>query len=75
MAEPGASGFAACGRMRPRRAMPSWMRRRRLTRAIRELAAGYRALRAALSRLNVLGGCCGTDYRHVEAIANAWGAV
>jgi S-methylmethionine-dependent homocysteine/selenocysteine methylase len=38
------------------------------------LAAGYRALRAALPGLNVLGGCCGTDYRHVEAIANAWGA-
>lgn len=39
------------------------------------LAAGYRALRRELPRLSVLGGCCGTDYRHVEAIANAWGAV
>jgi homocysteine S-methyltransferase len=39
-----------------------------------ELAAHYRALRATLPRLNVLGGCCGTDYRHVEAIATAWSA-
>ena len=22
--------------------------------------------------LNVLGGCCGTDHRHVEAISEAW---
>jgi homocysteine S-methyltransferase len=36
------------------------------------LAADYRALRTQLPMLNVLGGCCGTDYRHVEAIANAW---
>ncbi len=39
-----------------------------------ELAAAYRALRARLPRLSVLGGCCGTDYRHVEAIATAWSA-
>jgi homocysteine S-methyltransferase len=38
------------------------------------LAADYQALRAALPRLRVLGGCCGTDYRHVEAIASAWAA-
>jgi homocysteine S-methyltransferase len=37
-----------------------------------ELAAAYRALRLDLPRLSVLGGCCGTDYRHVEAIATAW---
>jgi S-methylmethionine-dependent homocysteine/selenocysteine methylase len=37
------------------------------------LAADYRALRATLPGLSVLGGCCGTDYRHVEAIAAAWG--
>ena len=35
-----------------------------------ELGADYAALRARLGRrLNVLGGCCGTDHRHVEAIA------
>jgi S-methylmethionine-dependent homocysteine/selenocysteine methylase len=35
-----------------------------------ELSADYAALRRRLGRrLNVLGGCCGTDHRHVEAIA------
>jgi len=35
-----------------------------------ELGADYAALRRRLGRrLNVLGGCCGTDHRHVEAIA------
>ena len=34
-----------------------------------ELGAMYRDLRAALPQLNVLGGCCGTDIRHVTAIA------
>ena len=24
-----------------------------------------------LPRLNILSGCCGTDYRHIEAIAGA----
>ncbi|SRR5579883_647602 len=37
------------------------------------LAAEYRALCARLPWLNVLGGCCGTDYRHVAAIAAACG--
>ena len=37
------------------------------------LAADYRALLATLPKLSVLGGCYGTDYRHVEAIAAAWG--
>lgn len=36
-----------------------------------ELAARYAELRRALPWLNVLGGCCGTDYRHIEAIAAA----
>jgi S-methylmethionine-dependent homocysteine/selenocysteine methylase len=39
-----------------------------------DVAAGYRALRANLPRLSVLGGCCGTDYRHLEAILTAWQA-
>lgn len=34
-----------------------------------ELAADYRGLLAALPGLCVLGGCCGTDHRHVDAIA------
>ena len=38
------------------------------------LAADYRALRARLPGLTVLGGCCGTDHRHVAAIAAACAA-
>jgi homocysteine S-methyltransferase len=37
-----------------------------------ELASLYAKLRLqSLPRLNVLGGCCGTDHRHVERIAAA----
>ena len=36
-----------------------------------ELGRQYRELRAKLPNLNVLGGCCGTDHRHVAAIADA----
>jgi len=34
-----------------------------------DLALHYRALRARHPEIQVLGGCCGTDHRHVEAIA------
>ena len=34
-----------------------------------ELAQGYGELRDALPALGVVGGCCGTDLRHVRAIA------
>ena len=37
-----------------------------------DLGARYAALRARLPHLNVLGGCCGTDHRHVAAIRDAW---
>jgi S-methylmethionine-dependent homocysteine/selenocysteine methylase len=36
-----------------------------------DLGARYAALRAAQPQINVLGGCCGTDHRHVEAIRDA----
>jgi len=36
------------------------------------LAAGYVALRPRLRNVTVLGGCCGTDERHVAAVAAAW---
>ncbi|HEX5307394.1 MAG TPA: homocysteine S-methyltransferase family protein [Dyella sp.] len=36
-----------------------------------ELGEQYRALRAQLPQLSVLGGCCGTDHRHVAAICEA----
>ena len=35
------------------------------------LGREYRELKALLPNLNVLGGCCGTDDRHVQAIAAA----
>lgn len=36
-----------------------------------ELGQQYRELKGKLKQLNVLGGCCGTDHRHVEAICQA----
>jgi S-methylmethionine-dependent homocysteine/selenocysteine methylase len=38
----------------------------------RELGGHYRELRSLLPRLTVVGGCCGTDHRHVEAICAAF---
>ncbi|HTJ57513.1 MAG TPA: homocysteine S-methyltransferase family protein [Devosiaceae bacterium] len=35
------------------------------------LAERYRRLMAMLPNLQVLGGCCGTDHRHIAAIADA----
>jgi homocysteine S-methyltransferase len=37
-----------------------------------ELAARYLELRERLPELSILGGCCGTDSRHVAAIVSAW---
>jgi S-methylmethionine-dependent homocysteine/selenocysteine methylase len=39
-----------------------------------DLGARYAGLRDRLPNLTVLGGCCGTDIRHVRAIAGAWAA-
>lgn len=36
-----------------------------------ELGREYAALKRRLPRLAVLGGCCGTDHRHIEQIATA----
>ncbi|MCI0507794.1 MAG: homocysteine S-methyltransferase family protein [Gammaproteobacteria bacterium] len=36
-----------------------------------ELGGQYRQLRQLLPSLNIMGGCCGTDHRHVEAICMA----
>ena len=36
-----------------------------------ELGREYAALKRRLPRLNIMGGCCGTDHRHVEQIAAA----
>jgi homocysteine S-methyltransferase len=37
-----------------------------------ELAQQYRELSARLLNLTVVGGCCGTDHRHIAAICAAW---
>jgi homocysteine S-methyltransferase len=37
-----------------------------------DLAERYVALRNDLPNLEVVGGCCGTDIRHVTAICDAW---
>jgi homocysteine S-methyltransferase len=36
---------------------------------VRELAEGYSRLVDSMPWLNVFGGCCGSDLRHVTAIA------
>jgi S-methylmethionine-dependent homocysteine/selenocysteine methylase len=35
------------------------------------LGRDYRALRSLLPGLTILGGCCGTDHRHIEAMCRA----
>lgn len=40
-----------------------------------ELAGQYADLLSAHPNLGVLGGCCGTDTRHIEAIARACSSV
>jgi S-methylmethionine-dependent homocysteine/selenocysteine methylase len=37
-----------------------------------DLGTRYTALRERLPNLNVVGGCCGTDDRHVAQICAAW---
>jgi S-methylmethionine-dependent homocysteine/selenocysteine methylase len=39
-----------------------------------ELATAQQVLNAQLPHLSILGGCCGTDARHVAAIVNAYDA-
>lgn len=72
------NGDAWLGRIRGIRANASKMSHAELDAADelddgnpRELGADYRRLRAMLPSLNVLGGCCGTDHRHLAAICNA----
>ncbi len=36
-----------------------------------ELGTQYAALRATIPHLNVVGGCCGTDHRHIAQICSA----
>jgi S-methylmethionine-dependent homocysteine/selenocysteine methylase len=37
-----------------------------------ELAERHRELHPRLPNVTVVGGCCGTDHRHIAAIADAW---
>ena len=37
-----------------------------------DLGARHAALKERLPAVNVLGGCCGTDHRHIDAICVAW---
>lgn len=37
-----------------------------------DLAQRYGGLRRVLPNLNVLGGCCGKDWRHIRAVCSAW---
>ena len=39
-----------------------------------EFGHNYRDLRQMLPNLTVMGGCCGTDHRHIEAISHACAA-
>jgi homocysteine S-methyltransferase len=36
-----------------------------------ELARDYVNLKRTLPKLTIVGGCCGTDHRHVEAVCRA----
>ena len=36
-----------------------------------QLGKQFNELRSVLSNLNVLGGCCGTDHRHIDAISKS----
>ena len=37
-----------------------------------DLARRYAELRQRLPNLNVVGGCCGTDHRHIREICRVW---
>lgn len=67
------------GRIRGLRANASKMNHEELDNATeldtgdpQELARDYVNLKAKLPALSILGGCCGTDHRHIAEIARAW---
>jgi S-methylmethionine-dependent homocysteine/selenocysteine methylase len=71
-------GSAWVGRLRGLRANSSCLSHAELDNAPEldtgnpeELGAQYRELRRRFPHINVLGGCCGTDHRHVECIGRA----
>jgi S-methylmethionine-dependent homocysteine/selenocysteine methylase len=77
-----AVGEAWTGRIRGVRANASRLSHAELDKATKldagdpvELGRSYASLRRKLGRLTVLGGCCGTDHRHIEQICLACTAV
>ena len=69
----GASGSAACAPTPRRSATPSSTRPRSSTTAIPPTSRrGTSRCAASLPNLTILGGCCGTDIRHVTRICDAW---
>lgn len=73
-----AQGGAWLGRIRGLRANASRLSHAELDQATKlddgdplELGRDYRQLMRLLPGLNVMGGCCGTDHRHVQAIYDA----
>ena len=65
---PGWAGSRACAPTPPGCRTPSWTRRPSSTRATRPSSRrGVDDLRAHLPNLRIVGGCCGTDSRHVAA--------
>lgn len=73
-----AEGGAWLDRIRGLRANASRMSHAQLNEATEldignpvELGAEYAELRKTTGRINVMGGCCGTDHRHIEQIAAA----
>ena len=62
-----------CARTRRRRATPNSTKRPSSMRVIRPISPpSTPTLRDRLPAVTVLGGCCGTDARHVAAICSAW---
>jgi S-methylmethionine-dependent homocysteine/selenocysteine methylase len=73
-----ADGPALTGRLRGLRANASRMSHAELDNSTeldagnpQELGALYAELLHRFPRINVLGGCCGTDHRHVESISHS----
>ena len=69
-----------CQRIMGLRANASRMSHKELDNALeldegnpQELGGQYHDLRDLLPNLTVVGGCCGTDHRHIEAISHACG--
>ena len=69
----GGNGSSACGRTHRQKSHAELDEATELDEGDpTELGAQHAALRDRLPAVRVLGGCCGTDARHVAAIVSAW---